>query len=85
MSGHYPRSAARRSRKIDESERASALVSDVAVACGKLSSNGPDQNTPSRTRAWNEGCQNLSVKTYCDRARCIFDVKFDDAWADDAL
>ena len=51
MSGLYPSIASLRSEKIDVEARAYAHLSDVACACGKLLSNGPDRNTPSRTRA----------------------------------
>ena len=41
-SGYYPRIASQRSQKIDASVRVGALLSDVSIACGKQSSNGPD-------------------------------------------
>ena len=61
----------------------STHMSDVAIACGKRSSNGPDQNTPSRTRDESEGLENLSSKICYDRVICILDVKVDDVLADD--
>ena len=55
----------------------STHLSDVAIACGKRSSTGPDQNTPSRTRDENEGLENLSSKICYDRVICILYVKVD--------
>ena len=64
MSGLYPGTESRRAAKIDVAAQTCAHLSDVAIACGKRSSNGPDQNTPSRTRDENEGLENLSSKIY---------------------
>ena len=44
MSGLYPSTESRRAAKIDVAAQTCAHLSDVAIACGKRSSNGPDQN-----------------------------------------